>query len=296
MRMTRPQKVKTILGGFSARFDIKRLLVRRYWERHKTFMFDFEGIHAIFSTEDFYSNHWFYGPQSEGAIYEPGTTQVLLRCFQGCRGFADVGANLGYFSVIAGLVLKPFPVTAFEMDATLAPLIKRNLELNNCTNVQVVSAAVGDERAAEVSYTPHAFHFVNQVTGLNTEPFQIRLSATTVILDEHFAGASALPNFAKIDVDGAEMAVLRGMSRLLAQPDFRMLLEVHAHILPRFGSTAKAVLDFLYERGFKTFLIEQFRMGSAGGNLREIRDASEVTSGSGDMLLVTRNDHADIGP
>ena len=169
-----------------------------------------------------------------------------------------------------------------------APLIKRNLELNKCENVQVVSAAVGDADGANISYTPHPFSFVNKITGLNTDPFRMQLTAITVSLNEHFAQDSVLPNFLKIDVDGAEMAVLRGMSRLLGQPDLQMLLEVHAHHLPRFGSSAGAVLDFLYERGFRTYLLGRFRNGTSDGVLREIRDASEVTTKSGDMLLVTR--------
>ena len=119
MRMTTAQKMRTMFGAFSARSDIKRLLIRRYWERQKTFVLDFAGVQAIFSTADFYSNYWFYGPQIEDMVYEPGTTQVLLSRLRSCRGFADIGANLGYFSVIAAVALKQVPVFAFEMDATL---------------------------------------------------------------------------------------------------------------------------------------------------------------------------------
>jgi FkbM family methyltransferase len=286
--MTTAQKVKTILGAFSVRSDIKRLLIRKYWERRKTFTVNFSNVRAIFSTADFYSNHWFYGPQVDEGAYEPVTTRVLLSCLRNCTGFADVGANLGYFTVIAALVLKELPVFAFEMDATLAPLIKRNLELNNLVNVEVVAAAVGDTDGAAVSYTPHPISFANLITGISTEPFRIQLTATTISLDNYFAGKSAVPNFLKIDVDGAEMTVLHGMRRLLAQPDLQMLLEVHTQHLPQFGSSAAAVLEFLYQQGFRTYLLEQFR-DNPSGRLREIRDASEVTTKSGDMMLVTRN-------
>jgi FkbM family methyltransferase len=287
MRMTGVQKMKTALGVFSAGPDIRRLLIRRYWDQYKTFELHFAGVHAVFSTADFYSNYWFYGPQNETQVYEPATTRLLLSRLRGCRGFADLGANLGYFAVIAAVVLKQAPVFAFEMDASLAPLIKRNLQLNGCENGQVLSAAVGDTDGATVSYTPHPFSFVALVSRISTSPFDIRLAATTVSLDKYFADNSVLPNLLKIDVDGAEMAVLRGMSRLLAQPDLQMLLEVHAHHLPQFGSSAGAVLEFLYEREFKTYLLEQFR-NDPNGSLREIRDAREITAKTGDMLLVTR--------
>lgn len=185
------------------------------------------------------------------------------------------------------MVLKNGPVFAFEGDATLGPIIERNLQLNGCANAKVVSAVVGDADGATVSYTPHPFSFVESITGVSTEPFCVKMVGTTVSLDKYFANNSLLPDFLKIDVDGAEMAVLRGMGRLLAQPDLQMLLEVHPNHLPRFGSSAEAVLDFLYERGFRTYLLEQFR-NDPNGRIREICDAHEITSNAGDMLLVTR--------
>src|SRR6187549_1435080 len=106
MRMTNSQKVRTLFGAFACRSDIKRTLVRRYWSQHKIFNLDFAGIRAVFSTEDFYSNYWFFGPQNEIPVYEPAVTRLLISRLQSSRGFADLGANLGYFSVIAAILLK----------------------------------------------------------------------------------------------------------------------------------------------------------------------------------------------
>jgi len=286
MRMTVGQKIRTVFGVFSARSDIKRLLVRRYWERHKFFILDFAEVHAVYSTGDFYSNYWFWGPQNEERVYEPAITQLLVDRLNGSRGFVDVGANLGYFTVIASVILKEAPLFAFEMDATLTPLIELNLKLNGNKSAKVVSAAVGDNNGAPVNYSPHAFKFVEPVTGLRTEPFQVQLTATTVTLDTYFSNMSVLPNFMKVDVDGAEMAVLKGMSRFLEQPDFEMLLEIHSHHLPQFGSSADEVLNFLYTHGFKTYFVTNFR--NEYGRLSEIRDARDLTAQTGDMVLVTR--------
>jgi len=288
MRMTSAQKIEAAFGAFSALSDIKRLLIRRYWDRRKIFILDFAGVHAQFSTADFYSNHWFYGPQNEKFVYEPAVTRLLIERLPGSRAFADVGANLGYFTVIGSVILNDAPVFAFELDTTLTPLITRNLLLNGRENVQVICSAVSDVNGASFAYTPHPFSFVEQITGLDTSPFQVRFEATTLNLDSYFANKPVLPDFLKIDVDGAEMAVLRGMSRILAQPKVQMLLEVHAHHLPHFRSSAGAVLEFLYKHGFKTYFLEHFR-NDPRGSLREVFDASDVTAVSGDLILVTRH-------
>lgn len=287
MRMTGAQKIRALFGAFSARSDIKRLLIRRYWEQHKTFALNLAEVRAVFCTEDFYSNYWFWGPQNEDRIYEPAVTRLLINRIRGSRGFVDIGANLGYFTVIAAMLLKDAPIFAFEMDATLAPLIEQNLELNGHKGARIVSAAVGEANGVFVSYIPHPVKFIEPVTGMRTEPFRVEMTATTINLDSYFADSPILPNFMKIDVDGAEMAVLSGMGRLLAQPDLQMLLEIHSHHLPQFKSSAEAVLDFLYKHGFKTYFLEHFR-NDTDGCLREIYDARDLTAETGDMVLVMR--------
>ena len=52
------------------------------------------------------------------------------------------------------------------------------------------------------------------------------------------------PDLLKIDIDGAEMSALRGMSRILQETEPDLLLEVHPTILPRAGSSAAEVWIF----------------------------------------------------
>jgi FkbM family methyltransferase len=290
MQMTITQKMRAVLGALSSRSDIKRLLIRQYWNRQKTFVLDFAGVHAVFSTEDFYSNYWFYGPQTQINVYEPAVTRLLISRLSGARCFSDLGANLGYYSVIAALVLKNAPVFAFELDSTLGPIIERNLQLNGCTSAKVISGAVGEADGEVVCYTPHPFGFIERITGVNTEPFRVQLAATTVSLDKYFGDGQLLPDFLKIDVDGAEMNVLRGMSRVLAQSNVQMLLEVHPFHLQQFGSTANAVLSFLHERAFRTYRLvhDPVRNLDATIPLREIHNADELTGNISDMVFVTR--------
>ena len=287
MKLTIGQKVAALAGAWSSREDIKRLLIRRYWAKRAHFDLRFAGIEVRFSTEDFYSNFWFYGPQTVDAVYEPAVTALLIDRIRSARSFADVGANLGYFSMVAGVARPGIPIFAFEMDETLRPIIERNLKLNGIDSATIVSSAISSISGQRVNYVPHPFSFLGKVANESIEPYPLQLSTTTLCLDDFFGRQDVLPNLVKMDIDGCEMAALRGMELILDQEDLVMLLEVHARLLPHFGSSLKEVEQFLAERGFKFAQIGDFRRNKEV-SLHEIATFDHLKSKSGDMRLVSR--------
>ncbi len=293
MRLTLPQKFMALLGGIKAGRQIKNMLIYNYYKNNKkTFRFNYPGVDVSFCTDDYYSTVWFYlQSQVENYIYEPTITQLLVNSLGKRRCFADVGANLGYFTTIAAKVRPDIPIYAFELDGLLTPLIERNLKSNGLTNATVVNAAVGDRNDASVSFTPHAYSFLSMVSGVPTGPFDLKLATKTLRLDDYFADKSVKPDFMKVDIDGAEMAMLRGAEGLLAQDDLEMLLEVHTHMLPQVGSSTAEVLEFLHRRGFHSYRIRDFRRGTGTKTkLEDVTDRPEdLVSVSGDMLYVSRN-------
>jgi FkbM family methyltransferase len=291
MGTSRLRQLGMLAGVVGAWPGIKRELRRHHNQKRHRFPLRFDGVSVDFATDDFYSNQWFYEQVTgHGGVYEPAAVRVLLQRLPHHKCFADVGANLGYFTVIAAKVLAPKPVYAFEMDATLAPVVLKNLEVNALSNVTHVSSPVGDD-ASVVEYTPHPFSFLAKVSGISTSPFSVKMSAAAVRLDDYFAGKPDIPDFIKMDVDGAEMMALRGMERLLAPADTEMLLEIHRHHLPRFGSSANEVVRHLWDRGFKLYGFEHFR-DHADGPFSLVSSDDELHSPSGDMVLVTRRDVA----
>jgi Methyltransferase FkbM domain len=98
----------------------------------------------------------------------------------------------------------------------------------------------------------------------------------------------------KVDVDGAEMEVLRGAETLLAQDDLQMLFEVHPHHLPNFHSSTAEVLAYVRDRGFRCFRIIDFRETDRV-SLEDITERPVVlNSPTGDMLFVTKNPSSSV--
>ena len=132
--------------------------------------------------------------------------------------FADVGANVGSYTVLAGGVCRA-SVVAYEPEPAAAAVLQRNITLNALRATVHVAAASSHQGTAHLSDDRGAG---NQV-GDTGQPIRL------VTLDQTAGSPLAL----KMDVEGHEARVLAGASRLLADPNLRaILIEDHSALRP----------------------------------------------------------------
>jgi FkbM family methyltransferase len=159
--------------------------------------------------------------------YEPDTQAILASLpLDGCVAW-DVGAHIGFFSLV--LARRCRQVIAVEPGADAARRLRTNAELNNAP-IEVIEAAAGG-----VSGTTH-LHLAadGRMNRVDADGIQVR----QVTLDE-LAGVHGQPDLVKIDVEGAELAVLSGAARVLAHRPF-FLVEVHT---PELLQSVTALLE-----------------------------------------------------
>ena len=146
----------------------------------------------------------------------------------------DVGANVGFFTLLASQLVGPTgAVVAFEPFPAALKYLRRHLELNRVENTTVVDAAVSD--------APGRVHFRAHGPSDGGE-----LSAEVVRLDQLCAtGKVPLPDLIKIDVEGEELKVLRGAARILRERRPTILLATHG------AATHRACCRFLVQRGYR---------------------------------------------
>lgn len=166
-------------------------------------------------------------------FWELWTTTFMLRHAAPGMVAVDVGANLGYFSVLLAHLVGPTGrVIAVEPNPHLAQLAERNLALNGFSHtarVDRIAAAATSGQPVQFRFMasdPKNGHVVEAGAGLPPGEVMVEIAVPGMRLDDAITGPV---DFIKIDVEGAEEEVWAGMTRLLdANPDIIVLMEFNA--------------------------------------------------------------------
>jgi FkbM family methyltransferase len=163
----------------------------------------------------------------------------------------DIGANAGFIStqlaqMLAGRTPK---IYAFEpVPATFAKLAQSVERLGLTASVHPVPAAVVDSSGpVRISYSEKN-SLLAQVSarGLNSRVGDKLAPAKGITLDEFCASVEAVPKLVKIDVEGSEVAVLRGARNLLSRPDRPAILFEHNPVtLMESGFSLRTLIELL---------------------------------------------------
>jgi FkbM family methyltransferase len=218
------------------------------------------GRPLFFRTATAQEKRWFYPRYRQGEMHERPVSLAMLERVRPDSVCVDVGAFLGYYSALLAAQATKGTVVAVEMDATNREMLETNLERNAIGNVRVLPAAAFDS-VTEVRYTRETFaaspgHRIGS-TGGGAGLEEIRVP--TVVLDDWLEREGLRPDLIKIDVEGAELGVLRGLARTLARDGVRLFVEVHPPELEAAGLSTDHVVHFLAERGYRTWVIEEHR-------------------------------------
>lgn len=131
----------------------------------------------------------------------------------------DVGANIGWFSLLAARRVGPEGrVTAFEPNQRNAEQVRRNATRNDLT-IEVVEAAVSGEAGWA------RFDAGSSLMGRLRDDGTLRVPTVTL---DGWAASHAAPTFIKLDIEGAEVGALQGATRLLSEAHPTILCECHA--------------------------------------------------------------------
>ena len=143
--------------------------------------------------------------------FEVLMTRMLLGRLNPGSVFVDIGANVGYYSVLARRrVQSSGRVIAFEPNPAVLSVLRRNLELNDMRDVAVFDCALSDKRGSAILYSsPEASHGEASMCdqGWNRASSQ---PIRTERLDDVFPRDVQRIDVLKIDVEGAEALAFRG--------------------------------------------------------------------------------------
>lgn len=205
------------------------------------------GSYMVGMTRDHVFHHlWMFG------VWEPNLTRWIGGRLRAGDAFVDVGANLGYFTMLGAQRVGPTgKVVAIEALPPAVALLQRNLSLNPSGNVRVVDVAAYDSETV----LPMFYRSEDDVCGASLAwkwvgelDATVKTAPLSAILEHDELARTRL---VKIDVEGAESHVVRGLLPVIDQMpgDAELVIELTATTYPE----VKALLSPL---GFRPYYLQ----------------------------------------
>lgn len=194
-----------------------------------------------------------------GETYEPEATRLLLAALKPGDFFIDIGAHVGYFTMLAAMAVGPAgAVAAIEANPDNADRLQTNLADNGHANVTLHRAAAGaspgtaefhinaDNDGGHALWDPAA-HPWNEKTKLAPEKITVPMTTLDAVAD------GRTPRAIKIDTEGAEHEVMKGAGDVLERrPDF-IIAEANRFGLKQMGSSEAALREHVTGFGYITY-------------------------------------------
>ena len=187
--------------------------------------------------------------------HEHGFSSLLHTALRPGGVFVDVGANFGYFTLLARAITGPKGAcVAFEPDPLSLGRLRANLELNGFGDVRVVPKMCGDTTGTRV------FHGMSSeldnwgmASALADVPGSVRMEVPCVRLDDELKAIGIdRVGVCKMDIEGGELGALMGFRdgiRLRKVDCF--LVECHEAILKSSGQSVGPALALLRDNGYE---------------------------------------------
>lgn len=196
------------------------------------------------------------------AFVDKETTAIFRKRAYSANGILDIGANWGYYTLLAAAVAPRAKIVAFEPHPFWFKKLEENMSINRLENILVENIAVGKTTGVASYYIdakhPSASSMVKAYFRENETPIEITTNVTTI--DEYVLrrGELAKIDLVKIDVETSEGDVLSGMKMVIERDSPDIICEV----LPDEGLkyrivNRKAIHNIITGLGYSAYWISE---------------------------------------
>jgi len=194
---------------------------------------------------------------SHYGTYEELESKIMEEKIEMGNIVVDVGANIGLHTLnMARIVGNTGQVFAFEPDPSNFETLKKNVKINNYKNIILEQKAVGDKHGRTTLY--QSDHPGKHRIFPQTEQAKSQVQVELTNLDNYFdSDMIDKINFIKIDVEGLEFSVLKGMKNILKNSKkIKILFEFMPENTMEVGFTPIELLNYLTSNNFKLYCMD----------------------------------------
>jgi FkbM family methyltransferase len=227
------------------------------------------------STRDILQQYLYYF-----GTWEPRVTAFIRSRLRRGDAFIDVGANVGFFSLLAARAVGPKGhVVAVEASPHTYAELQRNVQRNNgaAAPIRLVQMAASDRRGRLTLYRGDDCNCGTATLAQTSGAAVIDAQVEAAPLDEIVTPIeSERARLVKVDVEGAEAAVITGMQRLIrrGRRDCEFLVEIHPQLLAAMGRRPAEVFAAFARAGYHPYLLDNDYEASS-----YLRPGDRATSG-----------------
>ncbi len=212
-----------------------------------------------------------FDPAGANFDYMLGTNETpvqntLARVMNTGDVFYDIGANVGFFTMIgAKLVGATGMVYAFEPVPHLAQAVHRNACRNRFWNVSIIERAVSDHNGPDkLQLTVHPGGATLVSTGIRPQDVKEEVPVNLITIDAWISdGRLKPPNVVKIDVEGAEEAVLKGMIHTILTHRPTVIYEIDDLNETSYMKRKTSLMEFFLRLGYQVYHLADSYAGAA---------------------------------
>ena len=190
--------------------------------------------------------------------YEKELGDLVKKMLRPDDVFIDIGANIGYFSLLAATISPTIKVISFEPVKDLFKKMDKNFSINDSKNIIAINAAVGE-------INEHRHLYLSAIDNLGMSSFQQpenysgkREKVEVIVVDDWFktSGLTKI-DLIKLDIEGSELAALKGMRTVLEKQMPVLIVEINPEALLLFGLKPLDICNYLSQLDFDGFLISE---------------------------------------
>jgi FkbM family methyltransferase len=188
-------------------------------------------------------------------VWEKESLQVLKKIFvrfglnQPGKVIADVGANIGYYSIFFSRYLDPSAqIFAFEPAVSILPVLRKNLVINHISNVKILELACADHTGNEEFFLGGHHHESSLLRDWsNNASAGTKTTVASITLDDFFEqfNQGRYPDLIKMDIEGGGIYALKGCVNCIAKK--RPFILIESHNEGEDGAVSHLLLQFNYE-------------------------------------------------
>lgn len=198
-----------------------------------------------------------------GQMYEGETFDFITKNINKGDTFLDIGTHVGFFSIIASKIVgETGKIYSFEMNHSNYSHLLAHIRINESKNIIPHNWAVSDKSGIIEFFNNTDNDGGHSLWDCGKHEFNIKskknpknIISYSIAIDDYF-DSNRKVNFIKIDTEGAEVLVLKGMENLLKRDKPIVVAEVNEFGLKEMGFSYTDLRKIMFDIGYRCWKLD----------------------------------------